>query len=251
MNKRIKDYSETVADAYATEFLADYVGGEVFLGGEIEQILADRAYVVYQSVDDPSYFGAALHLLGKHIIAINTKQTLRIRYYSAAHELWHLQYESGEIAIDEKQIDQERAADHFAAAVMLPITLIKNVVKNFVEDDERLIFKIADLSSMPYQAVARRLVELDYKISPKLKDRTEVEWIRIREQLNLVPSALDKEDSFIQFNALLQEVDRKVKNNELTFELAANLIKHIDPKQAEKYWEQRQQIVDDWYSDDD
>lgn len=69
--------------------------------------------------------------MGKHIIAINTNQPLRVRYYSAAHELWHLQFESGQIAIGEKQIDQERAADHFAAVVMLPSNLLKNIKNNF------------------------------------------------------------------------------------------------------------------------
>lgn len=55
MNAQLKDLSETIAEAYAVKFLADNVGGEIFLGGDIEQILADRAYLVYQSVDDPTY----------------------------------------------------------------------------------------------------------------------------------------------------------------------------------------------------
>jgi len=46
-------------------------------------------------------------------------------------------------------------------------------------------------------------------------------------------------------------IDKKVKKQELTLELAANLIKHVDPKQAEKYWKQRQQIADDWDFEDD
>jgi len=161
-----------------------------------------------------------------------------------------LQFESGEIAIGEKQIDQERAADHFAAVVMLPSNLLKNIKNNFKKDDERLVFKIADLSSMPYQAVTRRLVELGYKLSSELKSREEAEWIQVREQIDLVPSALDKADSFVQFHAFLQEVDEKVNKQELTLETAANLVKHIDAKKAEQYWKKRQEIVDDWDPDD-
>lgn len=250
MDDQMKELSETIAEAYAAKFLSNNVGGEVFLGSDIEQVLADRAYLVYQNVDDPSYFGAALHLMGKHIIAINTFQSLRSRYYSAAHELWHLQFESGEIAIDEKQIDHERAADHFAAVVMLPGSLLKSIMNNFKKNDERVVFKIADLSSMPYQAVARRLIELGYKLPSNLKSLEEVEWIQLREESDLVPSALDKADSFVQFHAFVEEVDKKVKKQELTLEIAANLVKHIDPEQAEKYWKQRQEIVDDWDSDD-
>ncbi|RGW66371.1 hypothetical protein DWV63_06685 [Enterococcus durans] len=43
MDAQLKDLSETIAEAYAVKFLADNVGGEIFLGGDIEQILADRA----------------------------------------------------------------------------------------------------------------------------------------------------------------------------------------------------------------
>ena len=46
-------------------------------------------------------------------------------------------------------------------------------------------------------------------------------------------------------------IDKKVKKQELTLELVANLIKHVDPKQAEEYWKQRQQIADDWDFEDD
>lgn len=103
---------------------------------------------------------------------------------------------------------------------------------------------------MPYQAVTRRLVELGYKLSSDLKSREEAEWIQVREQIDLVPSALDKADSFVQFHAFLQEVDEKVNKQELTLETAANLVKHIDAKKAEQYWEKRQEIVDDWDPDD-
>ncbi|MDN6692907.1 MAG: hypothetical protein L0L35_12130, partial [Enterococcus sp.] len=115
---------------------------------------------------------------------------------------------------------------------------------------ERLVFKIADLSSMPYQAVTRRLVELGYKLSSDLKSREEAEWIQVRERIDLVPSVLDKADSFVQFHAFLQEVDEKVNKQELTLETAANLVKHVDAKKAEQYWKKRQEIVDNWDPDD-
>lgn len=251
MNKQIKQFSEDAADVYASKFLNKYFGGEVFLGSDIEQLLAEKAYVVYQNVDDLAYFGAAVHLAGHHIIAINTKQKLRTRYYSAAHELWHLLFESGEVPVEENSIDQERAADHFAAAVMLPETLILNLAKAYSEDKEKLVFKIADISSMPYEAVTRRLVELGQKISKPLIKRTELEWINSRKEIGLAPSALDKEDVFVQFDALSKEVERKVKKQEITLEIAANLLKHIDPSQAERYWQARQQLEDDWDFDED
>ena len=251
MTQQIIHFSEQVAEMYATQFLNDYVGGDVFLGGDIEQILADRAVLVYQNVADPSYYGAALHLADQHLIAINTYQNLRVRYYSAAHELWHLLYESGTIAIAAEQLNQERAADHFAAAVMLPVHLIKNVMQDSKTQVEWLIFKIADLSAMPYQAVAQRLHELGYKIPALLKSRTEAEWVCARATIRLVPSVLDKADAFTQFDGLAKEVEKKLSAGKITLELAANVIKHVDGTQAEKYWQQRQAQVADWVNEDD
>ena len=252
MEKHISKLSEIVAEQYATVFLNDYLGGELFLGSEIEQILSEKAHVVYQAVDDPTYFGAAIHIVGEHIVAINTKQSLRMRYYSAAHELWHLQFEAGEIPLaDFEDFDHERAADRFAAAIMLPAGLMRNLLNNLKENADTQIIKIADLSSMPYVAVTRRMRELGHRLSRSISSRTENEWIDLRQDLNISPSVLDKADAFTQFSDFSNEVNRRVENDQLTLEIAANLLRHIDSDQAEYYWQKRQEIMDEWTLADD
>lgn len=243
--------AELIAEQYAVYFLKKQLGGDVFLGSEIEQFLAKKATIIYQNVADPTYFGAAVHMLNQHFIAINTNQPLRLRYYSAAHELWHLQYEAEDIpAAQLEGFDHERAADHFAASIMLPEGLVKALLHNFDETHERMIIKIADLSSMPYEAVTRRLKELGEKIPRNLQKKTEEEWRLIRENLGFPPSVLDKSDSFVQFSDLSKATRLKVERQEITLEMAANLLKHTDPKQAEKYWTQKQKLPDDWNEDD-
>lgn len=251
MKLNMIEISEKAASQYALEFLRGYAGNEVFLGSEIEQILAEKAAVIYQAVDDSEYYGAAIHLLEQHLIAINTMQPLRTRYYSAAHELWHLQYESKEIPVAEiPDFDHERAADHFAAALMLPERLILSLMQNLKENLEILVIKIADISSMPYVAVVRRLQELGKRFPREVSSRTELEWIENRETLGISPSVLDKADVFTQFTALSNEVANQLAEGEITLELAANLLKHVAPEKAEFYWEERQKITDDWVDDD-
>lgn len=251
MSTTSKAQAELVAEQYAVYFLKKQLGEEIFLGSEIEQILAKKAAIIYQNVDDPTYFGAAIHLLDKHFIAINTAQPLRLRYYNAAHELWHLQYESEDIPMAQREdFDHERAADHFAASVMLPEGLVRTLLHSLNESPERLVIKIADLSSMPYEAVTRRLKELGERIPVSVQKRSEAGWRLVRSNLGFPPSVLDKSDPFIQFSALSKETEQQVDKEEITLEMAANLIKHIDPKQAENYWDQRQKLMDDWIEDD-
>ncbi|MGA9517505.1 MAG: ImmA/IrrE family metallo-endopeptidase [Trichococcus sp.] len=248
----IKRISEIVAEQYATEFLNDSVGSELFLGSDIEQLLSEKAFVVYQIVDDSEYYGAAVHFFDKHFIAINTSQALRSRYYSAAHELWHLQYESGKIPLaDIPEFDHERAADHFAAAVMLPKRSVEKLIQKLNETNDVLVIRIADISSMPYQAVVRRLQELGKRFPLAISQRTEGDWIRVREALGISPSVLDKPDRFVQFSSLSKEVAQLLKDKDITLEVAANLLKHTDPKQSKAYWKERQKLIGEMDFDDE
>lgn len=252
MNTIIKRQSEKTSEQYAVIFLKEHLGEEIFLGSEIEQILAKNAFIIYQNVDDLSYFGAAIHLLDKHLIAINTAQPLRLRYYSAAHELWHLQYEIGEIQIGQfEKFNHERAADHFAANIMLPEDLVKTLLSKLEGTIENIIIEIADLSAMPYEAVTRRLKELEKNVPKPMLERTEEEWRQTRTKLGFPPSFLDESYAFSQFNSFSEEIEKQVKSNQITLEMAANLIKHIDPRQSEVYWNKRQQLISEWDSDDD
>ncbi|UUX33370.1 ImmA/IrrE family metallo-endopeptidase [Fundicoccus culcitae] len=240
-----------IADIYASVFLKKYFGEEVFLGSVIERVLSKKAHIIYQNVDDPSYYGATVHMLDKQIIAINTAQPLRIRYYSAAHELWYLLYDADELPIKYDGFEHERVAEQFATRVMLPDGLVRTLLRMIDGTIENKVIEIADLSSMPYVIVTNRLKELGARVSATLMEREEEDWIKVRKLLGYPPSVLDKSDAFKQFWALSKEVEQQLETKEITLEIAANLIKHIDPEQAEKYWKQRQDLLDDWSTEDD
>lgn len=243
--------AENVAENYAAIFLDNHFGNDVFVGSVIEQLLAQFATVIYSDVTDPEYFGASFTYHNQNFIDINTSQPIRLRYYSAAHELWHLLEKSGRIKDEDPKdaeiianddFNQERAADHFAAALMLPQKLVIDAWKKFTDTKQpseepilMAIFKISDLSSSPYESVARKITELRLSHNHRLATYSEGEWVQFREKMNLSPSNLDTPVRFSKFAALSSKVETEVSKRQLTFNEASNLLRYADVKAAKTY----------------
>ncbi|SOC21729.1 uncharacterized protein DUF955 [Ureibacillus xyleni] len=228
-----RQQAETIAEAFASSFLEDEIGHDLFIGPHIERLLADKVHIIYQFVEDEAYFGAAItHQNGEQFVALNTFHSLRMRYFTAAHELWHLSEGS---QIQETEFDHERAADRFAAAIMLPKSLTRELWEKFKKryGEEEAVFYIADLAAVPYVAVVRRLNELGEKV-PGLKSQ-EIDWLNKRSDLGLTDSILDQANPDIRFTAYKNVVKANVEHNGLDRLKAANKLAKFAPKQAEKY----------------
>lgn len=253
--------AENVAENYASIFLDHYFGNDVFIGSVIEQLLSQFATVIYSDVADPQYFGASFTYKNLSFIDINTYQPVRVRFYSAAHELWHLLEKSGRIqeedpkdaeTIAQSDFNQERAADHFAAALMLPQKLVIDAWKKFTnseetseEDIRKAVIKISDLSSSTYESVARRITELKLSNNRKIANYLEDDWIQFREQMGISPSNLDSPTNFSKFTALSSEVEKKVTKKQLTFNEASDLLRYADPKEAQKYSDKYAELLNE------
>lgn len=230
--------AETLTEQYASSFLQKNFGDEVYIGATIETLIQDSATINYQDVDDPEYYGVAIVINDMPQIVINTHQRLRTRYYSVAHELWHILVTSGEVKeVAIYSIDKERAADHFAAALMLPAILIRRywaVTKlRQTIDPETFIFYLADLSSMPYVAVERRVRELDLTRLPKdWKTRSEDDWIQRRRELGLVASPLDSAKIQVGFSDLSKLVSENLGAGKITTDEAISMLTYADPEKT-------------------
>lgn len=228
-----KEKAEKVAEVFAASFLKDAVGYDIFIGSHIERLLADKVHLIYQYVEDEKYFGAAInHQNGEQFIALNTFHSLRTRYFTAAHELWHLTEGS---QMQDDHFDHERAADRFAAAIMLPKALTKQLWNKFksIYNTEVAILQIADLSDVPYVAVVRRLSELGENVPGK--KYTEVEWLVRRNELGLPVSVSDQSSMDTRFVAYENAVKENVKTKGMDTLTAANKLSKIAPKLAEQY----------------
>lgn len=231
MNRREK--AEKVAEAYAASFLEDEIGCDIFVGSHIERLLAGKIHLIYQYVEDGEYFGAAIiHQNGERFVVLNSFHSLRTRYFTAAHELWHL---SDGSQLQDNDFDHERAADRFAAAIMLPKALTKQLWYKFKRNygSEVAILQIADLADVPYAAVVRRLVELGENVS--IKRFTEQEWLNKRTELGFPASSLDQPSRDMRFAAYETVLKENIEKKGLDMLTAANKLTKFSPKIAEQY----------------
>lgn len=212
-----RERAEKVGEAFAHEVLSEQFGLEVFIGSSIEIKLHEYSHVIYRNVDDENYHGATvIYNTGEVFVALNTSLPLRTRYFTAAHELWHV------LKIKEmidKDINVERAADRFAAALMMPAPLIRSLWGIFIKnmEPEKAILMIADMASAPYEAVARRVHELHLPKSSSVKDRKDNEWIALRKGYNLPDSPLDRPLPFVNFADYTETIETEIENGELDY----------------------------------
>ena len=86
MDKKTSEISEIVASQYALEFLRDYTGDELFLGSDIEQLLAERSIVIYQDVQDQSTtvhpFVTKINTLSQSILDNHSEAGIIVRHRS-------------------------------------------------------------------------------------------------------------------------------------------------------------------------
>ncbi|MEN0588422.1 ImmA/IrrE family metallo-endopeptidase [Kurthia gibsonii] len=226
---KLREQAEKTAEAFAASFLDDVYGHDLFLGSQIEQVLSEKVYLIYKNIEDPSFFGAAVsHQYGDKFVVLNTYHPLRIRYFTAAHELWHLSEAS---QMQKENFDHERAADRFAACLMLPKPLVKSLWKRFKSErgEEQSVLAIADLSSAPYKTVERRITEIGESIKVS---HSETEWEKLREKYALPESPLDSSMPITKFHAYEKQVLSHVKKglNPLT---ASNKLKTFAPSISE------------------
>lgn len=228
MNKTVQ--AEKTAEAFAAAFLDDTFGHDLFLGSQIERILSEKVQLIYKYIEDEAFFGAAItHETGEKFVVLNTHHPLRTRYFTAAHELWHLSEAS---EMQNENFDHERAADRFAAGVMLPKSLVKSLWKRFKSEwnEEQAVLYIADLSAAPYKTVERRIQEVGEKIKVTF---SEEQWQQLREQYALPASPLDLAIHETKFSAYEKQVKYHVEKglNRLT---ASNKLAGFAPKISEQ-----------------
>jgi len=259
MSKQIS-LSEATADNAASAFLAENIGSAIFIGADIENLISKNAQVIYQDIDDPKFFGALIDYKNKRFIALNTHQDLRARYYSAAHEMWHLALASSMFGRQSEVIkaiaasedfNNERAADRFAAALMLPEDVVVKTWNKYVQQQEvpnsvlakEAVIRIANVSSMPYEAVCRRLDELHLLMSHELLRWHRNQWLLYLNQTGFPPSPLDKAADFKQFTGLSAFIKKQVDKKQMTLIAAANFLTNSDPNQASHYLKLRKEKV--------
>lgn len=252
--------ADRIGEAFALQVLSEHFGTETFIGSSIELKVEELVSIVYKEIKDPDFFGATITLKrgNRKYVLLNTAQSLRHRYFTAAHEFWHVLDMNSMVKDD---IDHERAADRFAAALMLPESIVRSLIRSLREDDQRekeekkVVIRISDISSAPYVAVAKRLVELNLTNNKKLADVSEEEWIAIRRELNIVESPLDLPQPINRFTDYEERIAREIENGNLNYIEASKRLATVSPEKSAAYAELRaaeaKKIMDGIEDDED
>lgn len=194
----IHEMSEMLADKY----LDSITMNNDFCGSGLETIVQNQGInLMFKYVKDEKFFGMSAKGKGYQFIGINTFHNKRTRIFDIAHELWHF-YGEEELpsGVQYNKEENERAADHFAATLLMPRRKVKAIYDEYKQNkwnELDILFVIADYSSCPYEAVYKRFKEL--KLSSKQIDNL----LKSKElRTDLVPSENETENKFIHLRAL-------------------------------------------------
>ena len=160
MNKSLRNKIHGKARQYAVLFLEELSSSD-FIGPTIESIATIKEIVlIYDRIDDPEAEGFSAKGRGSKFIFINSNFNERLQKFTIAHEIYHLDEIVEEFEDSE---EDERAADHFAANILLPEKIVlekHHVLQNLGYDDVKIFFSLADLSGAPYETLYKRYQEI-------------------------------------------------------------------------------------------
>jgi len=147
------------------------------IGQQIFSILGLYARVIYYPLGEEAVWGFT-RIKGstegtqgdKPFVAINSSIPLDCQVFAAAHELYHIWYDNKVDVIPANIIDEpvddrnELKANRFAAEFLVAEDLLLKELRMYSIDSAKIatkdILKLADLFSVPYRTMVKRLYEV-------------------------------------------------------------------------------------------
>lgn len=148
------------------------------LKDEIFKILAEASVLIQYPIEDQELCGFVCYKGNSIFCFINSYIPLEKQIFAGAHELYHIWFEQemlsrgGEllksIVIDSESLQpkNEIMANRFAAMLLVPKDVLRNELFNFKVSENNLqlshIVRLMDLFGVPYKAMVRRLLEIEF-----------------------------------------------------------------------------------------
>ena len=137
-----------------------------FIGPVIEEIVKFKGiHLIYDTIHDPEALGFSTQKMNEKFIFINSNFNERLQKFTIAHEIYHL---DDNIDPLKNTKEDERAADHFAANLLLPEKIVfekQRMLKSLGYDEIEIFFILTDLSQVPYETLYKRYKELSLSVS--------------------------------------------------------------------------------------
>ena len=161
MNNSLQNEIHSVAREHAILFLNEFSITD-FIGPTIESIIElKRIHLIYDTINDSEAEGFSASKQGLKFIFIKSNFNLRLQKFTMAHEIYHLDDKIERLA---STIEDERAADHFAANILLPENVVFEKYRSLKKsgyNSLEIFFALTDLSQVPYEAMYKRYKELE------------------------------------------------------------------------------------------
>lgn len=178
MHNELTNFDISVIKTHAREKLGAYRKTNDVIGYQIFPILGLNARVLYYPLGKNAPWGVT-RLNGskengakeKPFVIINTSIPVSCQVFAAAHELYHIWYENSPDILPSDLLDEdgkqtnEKRANRFAAEFLMDeMVLLQEMRLHGIRKDLitiRSILQLSVLFTVPYEAMVRRLYELD------------------------------------------------------------------------------------------
>ena len=167
--KEIKDHArEKLGNCRKTN---DIIGSQIF------SILGLYARVIYYPFGKDAPWGITRisgsrndAALDKPFVAINTSIPVPCQVFAAVHELYHIWYEHNPDVLPSDLLDEEdkeineKKANRFAAEFLVDEMMLRQEIHTYgiKKFDIKSALQLADLFTVPYRAMAKRLFETGF-----------------------------------------------------------------------------------------
>lgn len=185
MHKGLNDFEIEKIKEQAREKLGICRKTNDIIGTQIFSILGLYARVIYYPLGKDAPWGFTRisgsqndSALEKPFVAINTSIPVDCQVFAAAHELYHIWYEQNPDILPSDLLDErdketnEKKANRFAAEFLVDEVMLRQELEIYKIKKYTIksVLQMADLFTVPYQSMAKRLHEIGLVEEIELKN---------------------------------------------------------------------------------
>ena len=177
MHNELSDFDVEEVKKLAREKLGDCRKSYDIIGKQVLSILGLYARVIYYPLGKNAPWGFTRISgsvnetgKGKPFVAINTSIPLSCQIFAAAHELYHIWFETSPDIIPGNLLDEEgiaaneKKANRFAAEFLVDEMILRQEIDTYgiTQISIKEVLQLAVLFTVPYKAMVKRLHETGY-----------------------------------------------------------------------------------------
>ncbi len=233
MLKELNDFEIEEVKLQAREKLGVCHKMNDIIGTQIFSILSLYARVIYYPFGKEAPWGFTRISgskndsgLAKPFVAINTSIPVSSQVFAAAHELYHIWYEQNpdvlpmDLLDEEDKKNNEKKANRFAAEFLMEEIILRQEIETYNIKDVNIkqALRLAELFTVPYKAMVKRLFETGFIKSDKREKLLEESEESIDQYKKRFAYSMSEPDNRIAVDNLAELSINAFESGLITFE---------------------------------